>query len=109
MRCVAALVPLPLQSWQSFRDKWSEGEIHYRLKRAQTLIGNWRELCNTLYPHSSPGYRPPNPGGRAHHAGDSRSLILASTLPKSLVLCNRVATQSPAFGKVGIATDHLWL
>ena len=43
------------------RDECLNGEIFYSLKEAQIVIGKWREIYNTLRPHSALGYRPPAP------------------------------------------------
>ena len=44
-----------------FRDELLNGEIFYTLKEAQILIEQWRNLYNTIRPHSSLGYQPPAP------------------------------------------------
>ncbi len=43
------------------RDECLNGEIFYSLKEAQIVIERWREVYNTLRPHSALGYRPPAP------------------------------------------------
>ena len=43
------------------RDEHLNGEIFYTLKEAKILIEQWRELYNTIRPHSSLGYLPPAP------------------------------------------------
>ena len=44
-----------------FRDELLNGEIFYTLKEAQILIEQWRNLYNTIRPHSSLQYQPPAP------------------------------------------------
>ena len=44
-----------------FRDELLNGELFYSLKEAQILIEKWRFYYNTVRPHSSLGYRPPEP------------------------------------------------
>jgi transposase InsO family protein len=43
------------------RDELLNGEIFYSLAEAKVLIEAWRRLYNTIWPHSSLGYRPPAP------------------------------------------------
>jgi transposase InsO family protein len=43
------------------RDELLNGEIFSTLKEAQVLIEMWRKEYNSIRPHSSLGYRPPNP------------------------------------------------
>ena len=43
------------------RDELLNGEIFYTLKEAQILIEQWRNLYNTIRPHSSLNYQPPAP------------------------------------------------
>ena len=43
------------------RDELLNGEIFYTLKEAQILIEQWRNLYNTIRPHSSLQYQPPAP------------------------------------------------
>lgn len=43
------------------RDELLNGEIFDTILEARVVIGNWRELYNTIRPHSSLGYRPPAP------------------------------------------------
>ena len=47
------------------RDELLDREIFYTLWEAQTLIGQWRHIYNTIRPHSSLGYRPPAPEATA--------------------------------------------
>lgn len=42
-------------------DEYLNGEIFYTLKEMQILTEKWRVEYNTLRPHSSLGYLPPNP------------------------------------------------
>jgi len=44
-----------------FRDELLNGEIFYTLKEAQILIEQWRNLYNTIRPHSSLQYQLPAP------------------------------------------------
>ena len=46
-----------------FRDELLNGEIFYTLKEAQILIEQWRNLCNTIRPHSSLQCQTPAPQG----------------------------------------------
>ena len=48
----------------SLRDGLLNGEIFYSLAEAKVLIEAWRRHYNTIRPHSSLGYRPPE---RRHH------------------------------------------
>jgi transposase InsO family protein len=43
------------------RDELLNGEIFDTILEARVVIGNWRELYNTIRPHSSLGYKPPAP------------------------------------------------
>ena len=43
------------------RDELLNGEIFYTLKEAKILIKRWRHHYNTIRPHSSLGYKPPDP------------------------------------------------
>ena len=43
------------------RDELLNGEIFYSLAEAKIVIEGWRRHYNTKRPHSSLGYRPPNP------------------------------------------------
>ena len=43
------------------RDEILNMEIFYTLKEAKVLIERWRHHYNTVWPHSSLGYRPPAP------------------------------------------------
>ena len=43
------------------RDELLNGEIFYSLAEAKIVIESWRRHYNTKRPHSSLGYRPPNP------------------------------------------------
>jgi putative transposase len=43
------------------RDEFLNGKIFYTLKEVQVLTEKWRVEYNTLRPHSSLGYMPPNP------------------------------------------------
>ena len=43
------------------RDELLNGEIFYTLTEAQILIEAWRQHYNSVRPHSSLGYRPPDP------------------------------------------------
>jgi hypothetical protein len=43
------------------RGELLNGEIFYNLREAQVLVENWRREYNTIRPHSSLGYRPPDP------------------------------------------------
>ena len=47
------------------RDECLNGEIFYSLKEAQIVIEKWREVYNTLRPHSALGYRPPAPAAHS--------------------------------------------
>lgn len=42
-----------------FRDELLNGEIFYTLKEAQVIIEQWRKHYNTIRPHSSLNWRPP--------------------------------------------------
>jgi transposase InsO family protein len=42
------------------RDECLNQEIFYSLQEAQIVIEQWRNQYNTIRPHSSLGYRPPN-------------------------------------------------
>jgi len=44
-----------------FRDELLNGKLFYSLKEAQILIEKWRIHYNTVRPHSSLDYRPPEP------------------------------------------------
>ena len=46
------------------RDELLEREIFFTLKEAQVMTEWWRQVYNTIRPHSSLGYRPPAPGKR---------------------------------------------
>ena len=43
------------------RDELLNGEIFYTLKEAKILIKRWRHHYNIIRPHSSLGYKPPDP------------------------------------------------
>jgi hypothetical protein len=43
------------------RDEFLNGEIFYSVKEVQLLAERWRVRYNTIRPHSSLGYRPPDP------------------------------------------------
>ena len=43
------------------RDELLNGELFYTLAEAKVLIERWRRAYNTVRPHSSLGYRPPQP------------------------------------------------
>ena len=43
------------------RDACLHPEIFHSLRKAQTVIGLWRNHCNRVRPHSSLGYQPPTP------------------------------------------------
>jgi transposase InsO family protein len=43
------------------RDELLKREIFYTLAEAKGLIDDWRQEYNTIRPHSSLGYRPPEP------------------------------------------------
>jgi putative transposase len=43
------------------RDECLNGELFFTLTEAQVIIENWRNVYNTIRPHSSLGYRPPAP------------------------------------------------
>jgi putative transposase len=43
------------------RDECLNQEIFYSLKEAQVVVEQWRNQYNTIRPHSSLGYRPPDP------------------------------------------------
>jgi len=43
------------------RDELLNGEIFYTLKEAQILTKRWRHRYITIRPHSTVGYRPPDP------------------------------------------------
>ncbi len=43
------------------RDELLNSEIFYTLKEAKIIIENWRQHYNTVWPHSSLGYKPPAP------------------------------------------------
>ena len=45
----------------SLRDELLDGEIFYSLAEAKILIKTWRRHYNTIRPHSSLGYQPPDP------------------------------------------------
>ena len=52
------------------RDELLNGEIFYSLAEAKIIIESWRRHYNTKRPHSSLGYRPPDPEvvqGRLRH------------------------------------------
>ena len=44
-----------------FRDELLNGEIFYTVREARVLIERWRQVYNTVRPHSALGYRPPAP------------------------------------------------
>jgi putative transposase len=44
-----------------FRDELFDGEIFYSLGEAKIIIESWRRHYTTKRPHSSLGYRPPDP------------------------------------------------
>ena len=50
---------------ESFNGKLQEGllngEIFYNLTEAKVLIERWRNHYNTIRPHSTLGYKPPEP------------------------------------------------
>ena len=46
---------------QKLRDECLNGEIFYRFRRDQVVIGKWRIHYNTKRPHSSLGYGPLDP------------------------------------------------
>jgi transposase InsO family protein len=52
---------------ESFNGKLTDellaGEVFDTLLEAKVLIERWRQLYNTVRPHSSLGYRPPAPEG----------------------------------------------
>ena len=51
-----------LRSFNSkLRDEFLNGEIFYSLKEVQVVAERWRIHYNTRRPHSSLGYRPPEP------------------------------------------------
>ena len=43
------------------RDEFLNGEIFYTLPEAVILVEQWRQLYNTVRPHSASGGRPPAP------------------------------------------------
>lgn len=43
------------------KDQLLNGGIFYTLREAIILIDRWRQQYNTLRPHSSLGYQPPDP------------------------------------------------
>jgi len=60
----------PGSSWENgynenfngkLRDELPYGEISYNIKAAKVLIENWRRAYNTVRPHSSLDYKPPEP------------------------------------------------
>jgi putative transposase len=59
------------------RDECLNGEIFYSLKEAQSVIERWRVHYNTRRPHSSLGYRPPEPAAFQSHA--SKPLATAAS------------------------------
>jgi hypothetical protein len=62
-------VRLRAGGWALGKD-WDEclnGEKFYSLREAQVVIERWRIHCYTCRPHSSRGYRPPQPGQSTHH------------------------------------------
>jgi transposase InsO family protein len=67
---VKTLYIAPVSPWEngynesfngSLRDELLNGEIFYSLAEAKVLIKAWRRHYNTVRPHSSLGYRPPEP------------------------------------------------
>ena len=44
-----------------FRDELLNGEIFYTLHEARVVIEGWRQMYNTVRPHSALGYQPPAP------------------------------------------------
>jgi putative transposase len=65
------------------RDELLNGEIFYMLKEAEVLIERWRQHYNTVRPHRSLGYQPPDP----------ETILLGSAVPANARL--RPAQQSP--------------
>ena len=45
------------------RDQLLDREIFFTLKKAQSVIEQWRQQYNTVRPHAALGYTPPAPGG----------------------------------------------
>jgi putative transposase len=43
------------------RDKCLNGEIFFSPKGARIVVEKWREVHDTLHPHSALGYKPPAP------------------------------------------------
>ncbi len=43
------------------RDEFLNGEIFYSMKELRVLAERWRKHYNTIWPHSSLGYKPPAP------------------------------------------------
>jgi putative transposase len=50
---------------ERFKDRLRDGpparKIFHSLREAEALIERWRRRCNTVRPHSAPGYWPPAP------------------------------------------------
>lgn len=44
-----------------FRDEVLNPEVFYSLQEAQVIIEQWRQVYNTVRPHSTLGYQPPAP------------------------------------------------
>ena len=62
-----------IESFNSkLRDELLDGEIFCTLQEAKVMIESWRQHCNKLRPHSSPGYRPPTPEAVLWPATSSR-------------------------------------
>jgi putative transposase len=58
------------------RDECLNGEIFYSLKEATVVIEQWRNLYNTIRPHSSLNYRPPAPQTSAPQTHLDRSAAM---------------------------------
>jgi len=70
----------------SLRDELLNGEIFYSLAEAQILIEAWRRHYNTVRPHSSLGYRPPEAVPWPVPSSGSASLHLRPALAKEAIM-----------------------
>ena len=61
------------------RDECLNGELFYSPNETQIVIEEWRVQYNTRWPHSSLGYRPPEP--EAYHP-----VIFTNAIPQSLTV-----------------------
>jgi len=80
--------PLPAETWSN--EELLDGDIFCSLAEARIAIESWRRHCNTVRPHGSPGYKPPDVtliprqrvAARPEAAPRSRSILQRANPPE---------------------------